>query len=141
MTFGAAGIYYNLALSVYYVLVVNYGFRESDLKRVRMWFHLPALVGFAFAFAAIPYIDNFVWLCHVPGPPFASSFRYIDAIVLIPITVSMIASALGMVFVYFKVLRQTRTSNKWRFGKGGGAGGKLARKVFWQAFFFVVALY
>lgn len=111
------------------------------MKKIRMWFHLPSLVGFALAFAGIPYYDNFLFICHVPCPPVGPNYIYNNAIALVPISVAIVLSAFAMFAVYVKVLRQSRTANRWRFGKGGGANGKLVRKVFWQAFFFVVALY
>jgi hypothetical protein len=134
-------IFYNLSLSVYYVLVINYGYRESQLKSVRKFLHLPTVLGIALAFAGIPYYDDFLWICHIPSPPVGQSYLSNDVLVLVPFTTSIGLSAIAMFMVYIKVLRQTRSANRWRFGDGGGANGKLARKVFWQAFFFVVALY
>lgn len=99
----ATGIFYNLALSVYYVLVINYGFRESDIKKLRAWFHLPSLAGLALAFAGIPYYDNFLWLCHIPPPPIGQSFLYNDGIALVPISAAIVLSAIAMFMVYIKV--------------------------------------
>jgi hypothetical protein len=106
-----------------------------------MIFHVPMVIGFALAFAGIPYYDNFLWICHIPSPPIGQSYRYVFAIALIPVTVAIVLSATAMFLVYIKVRRQSQTANRWRLGNGGGADGKLARRVFWQSFFFVVALY
>lgn len=127
-------------------MVVNYSYRDRDLKRVRKYFHFASVVGFALAFAGIPYYDNFIWLCQIPSIPIIETYRYMFIFVFYPIVIAILGSGVAISLVFLKVRKVSQASKRWLFSyrggnTGGGVGGKMARKVFWQAFFFLLALY
>eukprot|EP00980_Cylindrotheca_fusiformis_P022120 scaffold9000_cov106-Cylindrotheca_fusiformis.AAC.4 len=72
---GYTSAFYNLVLTVYYVLVIKKGMRETQLQRLKYWFHVPTLLaGFGLAFAGIPYYTNIFMFCHIPPSVEVSSW-------------------------------------------------------------------
>ena len=55
------GTLYNFMLSVYYVFVIVEGYRESQVKSLRKWFHIPCIaVSLGLACAGLPFYQNLV---------------------------------------------------------------------------------
>ncbi len=82
---GYTSIFYNMSLSFYFLLVVCYGMRESQIKKLQLWLHIPGLiVGFALAFAGIPFYSNDIWGCYIPPPPLVEDYRYIVIFAVLP---------------------------------------------------------
>ena len=115
---GYTGIFYNLALSIYYMLVVKYNIRETRMKQLRKWLHIPPLtVGIAMAFAGIPYYQSAWYLCHIAPPPtYGHDWTYIIVFSIFPISVVMMLGALNMSLVYYHVYKQDQAANRWRIG-------------------------
>eukprot|EP00980_Cylindrotheca_fusiformis_P030139 scaffold24450_cov122-Cylindrotheca_fusiformis.AAC.1 len=130
---GHTSAFYNLVLSVYYVLVIKKGMRETQLQRLKYWFHVPALlVGFGLAFAGIPYYENIFLLCHIPPDVELSSWTssgveplsitrtdsngLLTIFSIAPISVVFIVGGVNMIVIYLHVRKQDRAANRWRMG-------------------------
>jgi hypothetical protein len=88
---GYTSIFYNMSLSVYFLMVVRYGMKEHQIKKLRLWLHVPALfVGFALAFGGIPLYEK-------------------------PICTAIVIATVNMVLVYWAVRKQMIASRKWQF--------------------------
>jgi hypothetical protein len=167
---GLTSMFYNMSLSFYFLLVVSYGMRESQLKKLQLWFHIPGLiVGFALAFAGIPHYSNNIWGCTVPPPPMAEDYRYIVIFAVIPRGISVAIATVNTGLVYWAVRKQMIAAKKWTersssFVANSGASDVLSmnpdasdlsgqpgrhesviqtleRQTFWRALFYLGAFY
>ena len=106
---GYTGIFYNMALSFYYLLVIRYGWREDRLQKVKVLFHgIPLLFGWGLAFAGIPFYELSYWGCWIlpePGTPrFARSLIFF----IVPLMIVLVLASINMLLVYMAVRRQDR---------------------------------
>jgi len=114
---------YNLMLSVYYVFVIVKSYRETQLKGLRKWLHIPCiLLSLSLAFAGLPLYENIVTLCHIAPPPLASSRKNIAIFVIAPISIFLGGAFFNMGWVYFAVSKQNRAANRWRIGQVAARG-------------------
>eukprot|EP00980_Cylindrotheca_fusiformis_P007124 scaffold1497_cov122-Cylindrotheca_fusiformis.AAC.2 len=132
---GYTSAFYNLVLTVYYVLVIKKGLRETQLQRLKYWFHVPTLVfGFGLAFAGIPYYYNMFLFCHIPpaveesvwwtsgGGSESVSFSgsesnsLLTIFSIVPISIVFIVGGVNMIVIYLHVRKQDRAANRWRMG-------------------------
>eukprot|EP00980_Cylindrotheca_fusiformis_P014971 scaffold4097_cov102-Cylindrotheca_fusiformis.AAC.1 len=132
---GYTSAFYNLVLTVYYVLVIKKGMRETQLQRLKYWFHVPTLLtGFGLAFAGIPYYANIFMFCHIPPSVEVSSWwtdggasesvSFTDAasnglltvFLVVPISIVFIVGGVNMIVIYLHVRKQDRAANRWRMG-------------------------
>eukprot|EP00980_Cylindrotheca_fusiformis_P009572 scaffold2115_cov97-Cylindrotheca_fusiformis.AAC.1 len=130
---GYTSAFYNLVLSVYYVLVIKKGMSETQLQRLKYCFHVPALLaGFGLAVAGIPYYDNIFVFCHIP-PAFkmsswwssrvesmslsgADSNDLLTVFSIVPISIVFLIGGVNMIIIYLHVRKQDRAANRWRMG-------------------------
>lgn len=136
---GFTGALYNLTLSLYYTLVIAFGWTETKLRRVRLWFHTPILIGLALACAGIPFYRNDLWGCYIPPPPIASSYREIAIFYFVPVILVVVVATANIAVVVWTVRKHARKVKKWR--KGGKKGAELEQKVMWQALFYLAGFY
>eukprot|EP00980_Cylindrotheca_fusiformis_P031735 scaffold26888_cov137-Cylindrotheca_fusiformis.AAC.1 len=140
---GYTSAFYNLVLTVYYVLVIKKGMRETQLQRLKYWFHVPTLlVGFGLAFAGIPFYANIFLFCHIPPSVQVSSWWTVElsnwwnsededesvsftgeesnglltAFSIVPISIVFIVGGVNMSIIYLHVRKQDRAANRWRMG-------------------------
>eukprot|EP00526_Cylindrotheca_closterium_P005229 CAMPEP_0113621150 /NCGR_PEP_ID=MMETSP0017_2-20120614/10800_1 /TAXON_ID=2856 /ORGANISM="Cylindrotheca closterium" /LENGTH=631 /DNA_ID=CAMNT_0000530873 /DNA_START=174 /DNA_END=2069 /DNA_ORIENTATION=+ /assembly_acc=CAM_ASM_000147 len=129
---GYTSALYNLALTVYYFMVIKKGMRESQIRPYRFWFHLPVLLmGIGLAFAAIPYYENIFFVCHVPPAvnlggwgvngeeqsiTIASSNNLLTIFTVVPIAMVFVLGSANMIMIFLHVQKQDRTADKWRMG-------------------------
>eukprot|EP00980_Cylindrotheca_fusiformis_P015619 scaffold4481_cov121-Cylindrotheca_fusiformis.AAC.15 len=130
---GYTSAFYNLVLSVYYVLVIKKGMRETQLQRLKYWFHVPTLLaGFGLAFAGIPFYDNIFLFCHIPPAVKLSSFwtsrveslslsgaksnDLLTVFSVVPISIVFFVGGVNMIIIYLHVRKQDRAANRWRMG-------------------------
>eukprot|EP00980_Cylindrotheca_fusiformis_P009410 scaffold2058_cov115-Cylindrotheca_fusiformis.AAC.3 len=132
---GYTSAFYNLVLTVYYVLVIKKGMRETQLQRLKYWFHVPTLLaGFGLAFAGIPYYDNIFLFCHIPPAVEQSSWwtseegaeslslstedsnDFLTVFSIVPISIVFVVGGFNMIVIYHHVSKQDRTANRWRMG-------------------------
>ena len=142
---GYIGIFFNLALSTYYLMTIKYGMTELRMKKYRYLFILsPVLVGLALAFAGIPFYDMIYILCHVP-PPFtfgldrgsftkAKNWGPLIALSIVPIGLVIVGGCLNMSLIYFHVRKEEKAAQRWMVGSANSNG--TSKKVFTQAMLF-----
>jgi len=156
---GLTSAFYNMALSIYYFLVIKYGVRESRLQKHRLWFHVPALlVGFSLAFAGIPFYDAVYMICIVPPRvdyaslldindtqmsnalaaflPFETNI-VITFFTIVPIMIVFVVGTCSLALVYLHVWKQDRAANRWRMSRG--RNNALSSAVFWQFVFYTLS--
>jgi hypothetical protein len=111
---GFTSMFYNVSLSFYFLLVVCYGMRESQLKKLQLWLHIPGLLlGFALAFAGIPFFGNDLWGCYVQPPPLAEDHRYVVIFAVLPKGISIAIATVNTALVYRAVRKQMIAARKW----------------------------
>jgi hypothetical protein len=115
---GYTSLFYNMSLSFYFLMVVRYGMRENQIKKLQLWLHVPALVvGFALAFGGIPLYQNDFWGCYIAPPLFlVANFRNVVMFTAVPICTAIVIATVNMLLVYWAVRQQMITARKWQFG-------------------------
>jgi hypothetical protein len=143
---GYTSIFYNVALSFYYLVTVRYSWREVQTRRYAKWFHIPLLCGLALALTGIPFYGNSFLSCYLPPPPLAKNNRIIVALSTAPIATSILVATVNMLLVYAKVRKQDARANRWRMSARASSSSRassnvLERAVFWQSVFYLGAFY
>jgi hypothetical protein len=111
---GFTSMFYNVSLSFYFLMVVCYGMRESQLKKLQLWLHIPGLVvGFALAFGGIPWYENDLWGCYIPPPPLVEDYLVIVIFGVIPKCISIAIATVNTGLVYWAVRKQMIAASKW----------------------------
>lgn len=105
-------ISYNFVLCVYYLLVIVYDKKETDLKRYRWPFHLiPGVAALTMALAGIPgYAPSFL-SCRVAG----DSAIYNRVLVIAPLAIVTCGVTIIMLRIYWHVRQTTRVTQRWDF--------------------------
>jgi hypothetical protein len=133
---GLTSIFYNVSLSLYYLLVIVYGWREEALrKKIRPWLHgVPLLIGFGLAFAGIPFYGEADLVCYIyETPPWGSIWPPLGLLAL-PVGIAILIITTGMIAVYISVRKKSRAAQRWSLF---GTTSELEQKVFWKAFWYV----
>jgi hypothetical protein len=92
--------------------------KESQLKKLQLWFHIPALtLGFALAFSGIPYYGNVFLICYIPPPPLIKDYRYITMFAVVPICTAIVILTFNTGVVYWSVRKQMIAARKWSISK------------------------
>ena len=127
--FGLTGVFYQISLSTYYLLVIYFGWSERRVVKVARYLHLPLVVGLLLALAGLPLYENCFWVCYIPPKPLADSAKNIIIFSHLPIGLAVGVTSVNMVAVYAKVRRQFAASRQWRMShriRVGGEGDALA---------------
>ena len=163
--------FYNAILCLYYYLTINWGFRERDFKKLRLVaYSLPPAIGLALAAAGWnKYSQLSVWGCYFSVPPIADDFRNIIIFAVVPIATAISICTVFMVLVCWHVRQKVLQSLRWSARQYSApqsantsssndigyssSDGTLSRQapapavprtdhdVFWQAVFYLGALY
>jgi hypothetical protein len=127
---GLAAPFCNLALAVYYMLMIIYGWRENQIKKYGLWMvGLPLFIGLALACASIPFYGNNLPVCYVD---------YFIFFLTIPIVIVIFFETAIMFTIYWKVYNQERRVRRWIVRSNVQS---LPRKVFWQCFWYLMCFY
>ena len=133
-----ASMLYNLFLSLYFLLIIVYGWREARFKKMSIWVHaFVVLSGMGLAVAAIPFIEAQFGVCGIL-PPLTSSRWQISLFYTGPVSTVLFVLTVSTVAICRSVYMQERRAKKWKFGK---ANLSMTREVFWQSFWYVSAFY
>lgn len=115
---GFTSLFLSLSLTIYYLLVIVYGYREQRLKKIRVWlFGSPLLLGFGLAFAVIPFVDVGWSSCQFDVYPRSEFLWSLLLFGLFPILGSTFAIIIILVVIYLKVKAQMSRSERWRFSR------------------------
>lgn len=102
---GTISAYMNVSLAVYYFLVIKFGWDEGRVRKIRWALYLgPLAVGFAFAFAGIPYYDSLNLWCNNTATYWPD----------IPVAVAIGVATILMSLVCWDVYVKERAAAKWR---------------------------
>lgn len=128
-----SGVFYQAALSVYFLLVIRYGWRESRLQAKRVWFLVPAgVVGSALAFAGIPSYTSLIIVCHLHAPPIVE-WTKTAILVIFPICFTILVMTCSMIAITIHVRRISNAGQKWTLEKAAaGEKGNKRDSRFWK---------
>lgn len=136
---GFTSVFYNTSLAVYYLLVIKYGWKEFQLKKIQLYMHLlPVIVGVGLALGAIPVYHWIEYGCHLEPYPVGELWSVLVFAVL-PLGLSILAITAAMLMVYDSVRQRSAASKKWSLGIG--KAGKMEKAVFWQCLFYTMVFY
>jgi hypothetical protein len=120
---GFTSMFYNVSLSFYFLMVVRYGMKEFQIRKLRLRLHVPALVlGIALACSGIPFYENVGWGCYIP-PQYdvdSNDKRHIIPIsifAVVPIVTAIIIATVNTVLVYWAIRKQMIAARKWRVSR------------------------
>lgn len=105
----------NISLGIYFLLVINYDWKEHRLKRVQIWLlSLPVLIGFALAFGGLPFYDWLPIVCQVLYFPLEDNLGPVLGFVILPISLTILVLTIIMFIIYRGLVRQIheKTHNK-----------------------------
>lgn len=144
----------NVALTVYYLLVIVYGYREKRLKKARVWLFAPPLIlGFGLSFAVIPFVDIGWSVCQFDVYPNDEYLWSLLLFGLVPILGALCMILALLLFIYCKVRSQMVRGQKWNMSRFKpvtpqgrpeapqrvSAQQRLERDVFWQCVLYAAA--
>jgi len=126
--FGLTSPFFNLALSIYYVLVVKYGWKEDRVSKKRPYLlGLPLLCGLGIALAGIPHYGPDISMCYVDQ---SADDNYLLPLVFLfaPIFLVILFGTIAVIIVYWSVRQKERASRRWTMRTDHHPN--LERKVF-----------
>ena len=150
-----------MLLSVYYLLAISYGWRETRIKSVSRYLHGIPVLGFAGAFASIPHITHAFLGCTVLPPPQGDEYWPVYLIV-VPVALALLIATVNMLLVFQAFRRTMKKAQNWRmsgaserYESDGGeattrqsrgnnrfqARDPAVRQFFWQSLAYLIALY
>jgi len=122
----------NVSLSVYYLMIIKFGWNDDRLKKFRIWFYVcPIVTGLAFAFAGIPFYTNMILWCNNGAKWWPE----------IPVIISIIAATAVMAAVCVHVHKEEQASKRWRSAGNTVNRDSFSRAVFWQSIWYLCSFY
>eukprot|EP00980_Cylindrotheca_fusiformis_P014189 scaffold3725_cov114-Cylindrotheca_fusiformis.AAC.6 len=110
---GYGSLFFNNSLSVYYMLVVVYNWKEHQLQKARKWLlGLPVLASFGLAFGAIPFYQHDWVGCYIRPQPY-TDHHAASGFTVAPIVLTSIVSTICQIRVYLSVRATVRKALKW----------------------------
>ncbi len=129
---GTISLYINVSIAFYYLLIIQYSWREHRLVKSRVYYLLyavPIFAGAVFAFAGIPYYDNAILWCN-------NSRKYWSEI---PVAIAILIATVIMINLCWFVFKSERAS--LRFRRHSNAQTSLTTSFFKQALVYLGAFY
>ena len=134
---GQTSMFYNVCLSLYFLLVIVYNWKERMFRRLCLASHmLVSVLGAGLAFGAIPFIGPQFGVCGVL-PPLTTSQWQVSLFYAGPVSFTLVVLAVATAVICYKVYQQQKKAKKWM----ANVSAKLSRRVFWQSFWYVMAFY
>lgn len=152
---GYTSIFYNVSLSLYYLLVIVYGWREPSLLKIRLPLHgLPLLVGICLAFGILPVYSWIEYGCHLMPYPAGDLWKVL-VFVVVPIGFSIVAITSTMLMVYWSVRQTDVAARKWKMESREVSTSitttrqhqkktkkiSILTQVFWQSLLYTISFY
>jgi hypothetical protein len=111
-----ASLFYNVTLSVYYLLVIVYGMRETQVKKYRLYLTVaPVLAALVMAFKGLPYYTNILLMCSVAPPPEQETWGPIIGFVLFPVGFCLLVATCIMIVIFVSVRKKINATRKYGF--------------------------
>jgi hypothetical protein len=130
---GTISLYVNVSIAVYYLLIIQFSWREHRLKGSWVYyvlFAVPIVVGAIFAFAGIPFYDNAILWCN-------NSRKYWSEI---PVAIAILIATGIFINLCWFVFKSERASRRFRRHSEGGRAS-LSQAVFKQSLVYLGAFY
>ena len=134
---GQTSMFYNMFLSMYYVLVISYNWKERQFKKYRLGVHIGLVVfGLALACGSLPFIGPQFGVCGIL-PPLTSSQWQVSLFYTAPVTIVLCVLTAGTITVCRTVYQHQKKAQRWMMDQKL----TITRKVFWQSFWYMMAFY
>ena len=135
---GQTSVFYNMCLSLYFLLVIGYNWNEHRFKKIGRWVHLVVvLLGVSMGFGAIPYILPQFGMCGILQAPDAVNVWPVTIFHTVPISITLVILTAATIAICVKVHQQQVKAKKWMLQQNLS----LTRKVVWQSVWYVIAFY
>jgi len=129
---GTISMFLNVSIAFYYVLIIQFSWREHRLRKSRIYYLLyivPVIVGSILAFAGIPFYSNAILWCNNSQPYWPETF----------VGIAIVTATALMLSVCFFVYKSEKASS--RYSVNNRENISLTRKVFGQSLAFLAAFY
>lgn len=130
---GTIALYANVSIAFYYLLIIQYSWREHSLRKswvYRSLFVVPVILGCVFAFAGIPFYDNAVLWCN-------NSRNYWSEI---PVMIGIGIATFVMINLCWFVWKSERASRRFR-RHSEEERNSLSKAFFMQALVYLGSFY
>ena len=140
---GQTASYFNFGLSLYFWLVISYGWRESTFQRIRYpVYGAVTLIGLVPAFAGLRYYEFGFHLCQVMPPPIAASWYPAIFFFIVPLSIVLAGTTLSTIAVLLEVRRREKAAMRFRADSHlGDSQMRLTAKVFWKSVWYLSGFY
>lgn len=160
---GIATPIFNGMLSIYYLLMIRYGWKEKDIKKVELVFYLIPIIfalGTAFSALGLELLNNANLWCWIAPYPLSckGSYRnngindcirgnnawiYRWAFFYAPLWFVIMVSMIAMLLTFFAVKKTETKSMRWSVAHRlrEARGLQQSKQVLKQAFFYLMAFY
>mmetsp|Transcript_5086 Transcript_5086/g.12488 ORF Transcript_5086/g.12488 Transcript_5086/m.12488 type:complete len:925 (+) Transcript_5086:320-3094(+) len=131
--FGTISLYMNVSIAFYYLLIIQYSWRESRLRKSWVYpilFVVPILVGTIFAFAGIPFYSNTVLWCNNRGVYWPE----------MPVIIAIAMATFVMINLCWFVYKSERISRRFR-RHSQTERNSLSKAFFVQSLVYLAAFY
>jgi len=131
---GTISLYINVSMAFYYLLVIQFSWRERRLRKSPVYYLLyavPITIGAVFAFAAIPYYENAVMWCN-------NSQKYWSEV---PVGVAILIATYLMLSLCWFVYKSERASARFSARATTANRASLSKQFFNQSMVYLAAFY
>ncbi len=130
---GTISLYANVSIAFYYLLIIQFSWRESRLRESWVYYLLfvgPIIAGSAFAFAGIPFYDNAILWCN-------NSRKYWSEV---PVAIAILVATIVMINICWYVFKSEQASKRFR-QHNAGERASLSSTFFKQCLVYLCAFY
>jgi len=133
---GTISLYINVSIAFYYMLIIQFSWREYRLRKSKVYhllYAVPISVGAIFAFAAIPYYNNAILWCN-------NSQKYWSEI---PVAVAIAIATYLMLSLCWFVYKSEKASARYsaRANSASEPRASLSKQFFHQSMVYLAAFY
>jgi hypothetical protein len=134
-------MFYNVALSTYFLLVIKYDWSDRRFQQIGKYVHTGLVfIGLALAFASIPFHEPGYRWCYIGWPPIGSS--YVPGLVffILPVGLCILVITVLTVQLVRYVNQVDKKSRRTSLSKKEGSSS-MANRTFWQSLWYLAAFY
>jgi hypothetical protein len=138
---GLTSLFYSVLLSIYYLLMIKYNWKESRFRKYRKYFHLPIItIGIALTAAASTSIAPQLGFCYVAIPPQAANRIRITLLFVVPSSLALVIIFACTLLTCYHVYSKERTTLKWSAKRNLSLTKKVCLQSFWYFIGFAVTI-
>lgn len=133
---GLTSIAYNMLLSLYYLFVIHYNWKESRFRKYRRYIHaFVVLLGASCAMGAFPFYGPQIATCLVTFPPYRESVLPTTLFFTVPLMGTLFVMMTTTMWLCITVYQQERKTLKW----SARQNLNMTVKVFWMSFYYALS--